>query len=114
MRMILKAFPIIAPALLLAILVPATAAADDDDDDGGYYHRKHVYHHYGYKRHYGHHGYGHHGERISLKLAVEHAGVSINDLTDPAQIDPLSGNAVLNGVPVTVEPAPPSPGTGAG
>jgi hypothetical protein len=31
-------------------------------------------------------------------------GVSINDLTDPDRLD-LSGNAALNGVPVSVEPA---------
>ena len=49
------------------------------------------------------HGYGHHGAGIRLHVAAEHAGVSINDLTDPAEIDPLSGNAVLNGVPVRVE-----------
>jgi hypothetical protein len=29
--------------------------------------------------------------------------VSVNDLTDPTLLD-LSGNAALNGVPVTVEP----------
>ena len=28
-----------------------------------------------------------------------------NMLTDEDQIDPLSGNAVLNGIPVTVVPA---------
>jgi hypothetical protein len=28
----------------------------------------------------------------------------MNDLTDPAEIDPLSGNAVLSGVPVSIEP----------
>ncbi len=49
------------------------------------------------------HGYGHQGEGIRLGVAARHAGVSINDLTDPAAIDPLSGNAVLNGVPVRVE-----------
>lgn len=32
---------------------------------------------------------------------VEVAGVSINDLTDPSLLD-VSGNAALNGVPVTV------------
>jgi len=36
-------------------------------------------------------------------VASQHAGASVNDLTDPAEIDPLSGNAVLNGVPVRVE-----------
>ena len=40
-----------------------------------------------------------------MRVAAEHAGASINDLTDPAEIDPLSGNAVLSGVPVRVEPA---------
>ena len=30
-------------------------------------------------------------------------------LTDEAVIDPLSGNAVLNAIPVTVEPAPVTP-----
>jgi anaerobic selenocysteine-containing dehydrogenase len=49
------------------------------------------------------HGYGHRGEGIALKIASDHAGVSCNDLTDPAEIDPLSGNAVLSGVPVRVE-----------
>jgi anaerobic selenocysteine-containing dehydrogenase len=52
------------------------------------------------------HGYGHRGEGIRLQVAAEHAGASINDLTDPAEIDPLSGNAVLNGVPVRVERCP--------
>jgi hypothetical protein len=51
------------------------------------------------------HGYGHRGEGIALRVASERAGASANDLTDPAEIDPLSGNAVLNGVPVDVEPA---------
>ena len=47
------------------------------------------------------HGYGHHREGARLRVAGDHAGVSINDLTDPAEVD-LSGSAVLNGVPVTV------------
>ncbi|MGZ5400605.1 MAG: molybdopterin dinucleotide binding domain-containing protein, partial [Nocardioides sp.] len=47
------------------------------------------------------HGYGHQlpGTRMASARGV--VGVSINDLTDPARLD-LSGNAVLNGVPVTV------------
>jgi anaerobic selenocysteine-containing dehydrogenase len=48
------------------------------------------------------HGYGHGAEGVALATAAAHAGVSFNDLTDPAQIDPLSGNAVLSGVPVEV------------
>ena len=50
------------------------------------------------------HGYGHAREGIRMKLAAEHAGASINDLTDPAEVDPLSGNAVLSGVPVEIAP----------
>ena len=50
------------------------------------------------------HGHGHGLEGSRLKVAAEHAGASMNDLTDPAEIDPLSGNAVLSGVPVAIEP----------
>jgi anaerobic selenocysteine-containing dehydrogenase len=50
------------------------------------------------------HGHGHGQPGTRLKLAAEHAGVSMNDLTDPAEIDPLSGNAVLSAVPVSIEP----------
>jgi len=49
------------------------------------------------------HGYGHGVEGVALGVASEHAGVSMNDLSDPAEIDPLSGNAVFNAIPVTVE-----------
>jgi anaerobic selenocysteine-containing dehydrogenase len=51
------------------------------------------------------HGYGHRAEGIAMKVAAEHAGASINDLTDPAELDPLSGNAVLSGVAVDVAPS---------
>ena len=40
-----------------------------------------------------------------MRVAAEHAGVNSNLLTDEAAVDPLSGNAVLNGIPVTVSPA---------
>ncbi len=49
------------------------------------------------------HGWGHNRDGVSWRTAAEHAGVSMNDLTDPERYDRLSGNAVLNGVPVTVE-----------
>jgi anaerobic selenocysteine-containing dehydrogenase len=49
------------------------------------------------------HGYGHDAPGIRLRIATEHAGASMNDLTDPAEIDLLSGTAVLSGVPVRVE-----------
>ena len=51
------------------------------------------------------HGYGHGKKGVKLSIAGERPGVSMNDLTDPGIIDKLSGNAVLNGVPVNVEKA---------
>lgn len=48
------------------------------------------------------HGWGHNREGIKLSVAQEHAGVSINDITDEQAVDELSGNAVLNGVPVVI------------
>lgn len=48
------------------------------------------------------HGFGHGRPGTRLRVAAEHAGVSINDLTDDDAIDTLSGNAVLNGTPVEV------------
>ena len=50
------------------------------------------------------HGYGHQVEGTRLSHASTVPGVSINDLTDPERLD-VSGNAALNGVPVTVTPA---------
>jgi hypothetical protein len=38
-------------------------------------------------------------------VAQAHAGASNNDLTDETWLDRVSGNAALNGVPVTVEAA---------
>ena len=49
------------------------------------------------------HGYGHRREGVRLRHAEELPGASVNDLTDPAVVEAVSGNAVLNGVPVTVE-----------
>ena len=48
------------------------------------------------------HGYGHDRPGIRMHIAEAHAGVSCNDVTDELALDELSGNAVLNGVPVTV------------
>ncbi|MEQ8841909.1 MAG: molybdopterin oxidoreductase family protein [Acidimicrobiales bacterium] len=50
------------------------------------------------------HGWGHGRPGARLAVAAEHAGVNTNVLTDPTMLDPLSGNAVLNGIPVDVEP----------
>jgi hypothetical protein len=40
-----------------------------------------------------------------MGVAAKRPGVNSNVLTDSSIIDPLSGNAVLNGIPVTVSPA---------
>jgi anaerobic selenocysteine-containing dehydrogenase len=49
------------------------------------------------------HGWGHGRAGVRLSIAQEHAGVSANDLTDDEFLDRVSGNAALNGVPVSVE-----------
>ncbi|WP_339719889.1 molybdopterin-dependent oxidoreductase [uncultured Paraglaciecola sp.] len=51
------------------------------------------------------HGWGHNKKGSHWKTAEQHAGVSVNDLTDEMVLDELSGNAVLNGVPVTIKSA---------
>mgnify|MGYP000023513623 CR=1 FL=1 len=51
------------------------------------------------------HGYGHGRKGVKLSVASEKPGVSMNDLTDPAIVDDLSGNAVLNAVPVQITKA---------
>jgi anaerobic selenocysteine-containing dehydrogenase len=50
------------------------------------------------------HGWGHDLPGVELSVAAKRAGVNVNLLTDPSKLDPLSGNAVLNGVPVEVAP----------
>lgn len=50
------------------------------------------------------HGWGHKQQGSQLSVAEQHAGVSVNILTDERFIDKLSGNAALNGVPVQVSP----------
>ncbi|RMT81962.1 molybdopterin oxidoreductase family protein [Pseudomonas viridiflava] len=48
------------------------------------------------------HGWGHARKGVRMGIAQNQPGVSANDLTDERQLDALSGNAVLNGVPVQV------------
>ena len=50
------------------------------------------------------HGWGHDAPGIALRVASANAGVNSNLLADELAMDPLSGNAVLNGIPVVVEP----------
>ena len=51
------------------------------------------------------HGWGHKRPGVQFQVASQQDGVSVNDLTDEQFIDELSGNAALNGVPVTVTAA---------
>jgi anaerobic selenocysteine-containing dehydrogenase len=48
------------------------------------------------------HGWGHDRAGVKLSVAAAHAGASLNDVTDDARIDPVSGVASLSGVPVAV------------
>jgi len=49
------------------------------------------------------HGWGHSVPGTKMSVAGEKAGVNSNILTDDQVLDPLSGNAVLSAIPVTVE-----------
>jgi anaerobic selenocysteine-containing dehydrogenase len=51
------------------------------------------------------HGWGHDQPGVRLRVAGEHAGVNSNVLADETVVEPVSGTAVLNGIPVEVEPA---------
>lgn len=51
------------------------------------------------------HGWGHDAPGTRLGVAARHPGVNSNRLADESRVDPLSGNAVLSGIPVTVSPA---------
>jgi anaerobic selenocysteine-containing dehydrogenase len=51
------------------------------------------------------HGWGHARPGLRLATAQAHPGASINDLTDDRRLDELTGNAALNGTPVSVQAA---------
>ena len=51
------------------------------------------------------HGWGHDAPGVKMRVASDHAGVNSNVLASETQVDPLSGNAVLNGIPVEVRAA---------
>ncbi len=51
------------------------------------------------------HGWGHDADGARMSVAAENAGVNSNLLADENLTDALSGNAVLNGIPVAVAPA---------
>jgi len=50
------------------------------------------------------HGWGHTARGAQLRVAADHAGVNSNILADETLLDPVSGNAVLNGIPVELAP----------
>jgi anaerobic selenocysteine-containing dehydrogenase len=50
------------------------------------------------------HGWGHDKDGTRLSVAREHAGVNNNLLAPGRLVDPLSNNAVVNGIPVEVVP----------
>lgn len=60
------------------------------------------------------HGWGHGVEGVGWTVAAAHAGVNSNLLADEQLLDPLSGTAVLNGIPVELaavsEPLPAAAG----
>jgi anaerobic selenocysteine-containing dehydrogenase len=51
------------------------------------------------------HGWGWEGDGVRARVCADDPGVNSNVLAPSELIDPLSGNAVLNGIPVTVAPA---------
>ncbi|MGW2931586.1 molybdopterin oxidoreductase family protein [Streptomyces sp. NPDC001156] len=52
------------------------------------------------------HGWGHDRPGTRMSHAALDPGVNVNQLLDGSLLDPLSGNAVLNGVPVELAPLP--------
>ncbi|MER7232582.1 molybdopterin oxidoreductase family protein [Streptomyces olivaceus] len=50
------------------------------------------------------HGWGHDRPGTRTRHAATDPGVNVNQLLDGSALDPLSGNAVLNGVPVELTP----------
>jgi len=49
------------------------------------------------------HGWGHYRKGTKLSIAQKNAGVSLNDLTNPKQIDALTGNVDFSGTKVKIE-----------
>ncbi len=47
-------------------------------------------------------GWGHHDKESQLSVAQTNPGINMNELSDDDQMDHLTGNAVLNGIPVQI------------
>jgi anaerobic selenocysteine-containing dehydrogenase len=54
------------------------------------------------------HGWGHGDSAPWQRVAGDRPGVSINDWTDDQVLEPILGQSILNGVPVTLEKLPPA------
>ena len=54
------------------------------------------------------HGWGHDAPGTRMSVAAQRPGANLNALFDEARRDPLSGNAVLNGVEVAVDALQPA------
>jgi anaerobic selenocysteine-containing dehydrogenase len=52
------------------------------------------------------HGWGHDVAQTRLSVAAAHPGTNSNALADELRVDAVSGNAVLNGIPVELAPGP--------
>jgi hypothetical protein len=50
------------------------------------------------------HGWGHDLPGARLSVAATQPGANLNALMDESLRDPLSGNSVLNGVPIQMSP----------
>ncbi len=50
------------------------------------------------------HGWGHDLPGARLRVAAERPGANLNAILDETRRDPLSGNAVLSGVPISMHP----------
>ena len=51
------------------------------------------------------HGWGHDLDGVEMAVAKAHAGSNVNRLGDSGIVEPLTGTAVLNGIPVELAPA---------
>jgi len=49
------------------------------------------------------HGFGHTRPGTRIPIAEAKPGVSVNDITDPMRVDPLTGNAAFSGLQVTIK-----------
>jgi anaerobic selenocysteine-containing dehydrogenase len=58
------------------------------------------------------HGFGHADAAATMRVAGAVPGPNVNVVTDEYLLDPITGTAILNGVPVTVQAAASAVSTG--